>query len=95
MEAYIRVNKDNVVEFMNCRPFDPREGMGMSREELLKTGKIVSEIPEPENKLGCQTITKYDSDTNSLYYRYETVPLKDSARIEMLEKAINGILLKK
>ncbi|MDD3121963.1 MAG: hypothetical protein PHC62_00440 [Candidatus Izemoplasmatales bacterium] len=93
METYIRINKSNVVEFINTTPFDPREGLGMSREELDQQGKFVSSIPEPNTPLGQRAIPMYNPDTNSVYYKYETVPLKTEKRVELMEKAINAILI--
>lgn len=93
METYIRVNKSNVVEFMNSSPFDPKEGMGLSKDELQLQGKFVSEIPEPNTPLGKRAIPMYNPDNNSIYYEYETVPLKTEKRLELLEKAMNNILI--
>lgn len=94
MEAFIRVNKSNIVEFIHCSPFDPSEGLGLSREELEKQGKFVHSIPEANAPLGQRAIAKYNPDTNSVYYEYETIPLKDSKRIDLLEQAVNALLLK-
>ena len=93
MEAFIRINKSNVVEFIHCAPFDPSEGMGLTREELLLQGKIVHDIPQPNASLGQKAIAMYNPDTNTIYYRYETIPLKDNQRIDLLEKAFNDLVL--
>lgn len=95
MEAFIRVNKSNVVEFIHCAPFDPSEGMGLSREELKLQGKIVSDIPQPKASPGQKAIAMYNPDTNSIYYKYETIPMKDSKRIDLLEQALNAIMMQK
>ena len=52
MDIYIRVNKSNVVEFVSTTPMDPKEGLGMTREELELQGKFVSDIPEPNTPAG-------------------------------------------
>lgn len=95
MEAFIRVNKSNVVEFIHCAPFDPAEGMGLTREELQLQGKIVHSIPEPNTPRGQRAIAMYNPDTNSIYYKYETVPLKDSKRIDLMEQALNAMMMDK
>ena len=93
MEAFIRVNKSNVVEFIHCAPFDPSEGMGLTREELKLQGKLVHNVPEPNTPLGQRAIAMYNPDTNSIYYKYENVPLKDSKRIELMEQALNTLMM--
>lgn len=94
MEVYIRVNKSNVIEFIHHNPFHPNEGLGMSREELETQGKFVESIPEPNTPLGKRAILMYNPDTNSVYYKYETVPLKDSERLKLLEKQMNAMIMK-
>ena len=95
MEAFIRVNKSNVVEFIHCSPFDPSDGLGLTREELEKQGKFVQDIPDANAPLGQRAIAKYNPDTNSVYYEYETIQLKDSKRIDLLEQAVNALMFKK
>lgn len=93
MEIFIRVNKSNVVEFIHLNPFDPTDGLGLSREELLSQGKFVNELPDLQPKKGHKSIAMYDPDKNSVYFKYEPVPLKDSSRLDMLEKAFNAMIL--
>ena len=76
MDIYIRVNKSNVVEFVSTTPMDPKEGLGMTREELELQGKFVSDIPH----------------TNSIYYKYEPVPLPAKKRLDNLENAMNVMI---
>ena len=66
----------------------------MSREELESQGKFVDNIPEPNTPLGKRAIPMYNPDTNSVYYTYETVPLKDSERLKLLEKQMNAMIMK-
>ena len=93
MDIFIRVNESNVVEFMHCNPFDPSEGLGISREELEKQGKFVHELPEMKTKLGKRAIPMYDPDNNRIYYNYKSVPLKAETRLDMLEQAFNALLV--
>ena len=93
MDIYIRVNKSNVVEFVSTTPMDPKEGLGMSNEELLLQGKFVSEIPEPNTPIGQRAIMMYNPDTNSIYYKYETVPLPMKQRMDNMENAMNALIM--
>ena len=93
MDIYIRVNKSNAVEFISTTPLDQKEGLGLTREELELQGKFVSEIPEPNTPIGKRAIMMYNPDTNSIYYKYESVPLPVNKRMDLAEKAINDIIL--
>ncbi len=92
MDIYIRVNKSNVVEFVSTTPMDPKEGLGMTREELELQGKFVSDIPEPNTPAGQKATMMYNPDTNSIYYKYEPVPLPAKKRLDNLENAMNVMI---
>lgn len=93
MEKFIRIDENNKVTFMHNLPFDATHGMKKTREQLLEEGKLVTEIATPENIEGKYAVAMYDPDTNSVYYVYEDAPLTDSQRIDMIEDALNELLM--
>ena len=93
MNIFVRLSKDNYVEFIHLQPFDPVNGMGLTRSELLKQGVFVKEVPEPENKVGMRAIAKYNSDTKSIEYEYKPIPLSTKERIDNMENAFNELLM--
>lgn len=93
-EVYIRVDKStNKITFVHKMPFDPINGLGQTREELLKTGFFISNYPEPAMKIGKRAIPYYDYEKKEVSYRYETLPLSDSERISLMEAALNDMIL--
>lgn len=93
-EIYIKVdNKTNLVTFVHRMPFDPVHGLGKSRDELLKTGCFVSNFPEPAPKIGKRAIPYYDHEKKEVTYEYINIPLSDKERVDMLENAMNDIIL--
>lgn len=93
-EVYIRVDKfTNKITFVHKMPFDPINGLGQTREELLKTGFFISNYPEPAMKIGKRAIPYYDYEKKEVSYRYENLPLSDSERISLMEAALNDMIL--
>lgn len=93
-DIYIKVdNKTHVVTFVHKRPFDPINGMGLSREELSKTGFFVNEYPEPAPRVGKRAVPYYDHEQKKIYYEYIPTPFTTKARIDMIEQATNDMLL--
>lgn len=93
-EVYIRVDKStNKITFVHKMPFDPINGLGQTREELLKTGFFISNYPEPAMKIGKRAIPYYDYEKKEVSYQYETLPLSDSERISLMEAALNDMIL--
>lgn len=92
--VYIRVDsKTNLVTFVHKMPFDPINGLGKSKDELLKTGYFIDEYPEPAMKLGKRAIPYYDHEKKTISYSYEAIPLSASERLDMLENAMNDVVL--
>lgn len=91
-EVYLRIGKNNIIECIHRAPFDPTNGLQMTRDELEKTGVFVDSVPEPEMKEGQRAIAKYNSDTKSVYYEYVNVPLSANERLDQLEAAFNEVL---
>lgn len=93
-EIYIRADKKTrVVTFVHKRPFDPVHGLGETRENLLKTGFFVDEYPEPETTIGKRAIAYYDHEREKVYYEYEVVPFTEKKRLDIMEAALNDLLL--
>lgn len=92
-EIYIRVGKNNVVEFIHRSPFDPANGLQSTRDELEKTGVFIDTIPNPDMIEGKRAIPKYNPDNKSVYYDYVDIPLSLTERVEQLENAFNELLM--
>ena len=93
-EVYIRVDKKtNRITFVHRMPFDPINGLGQTRDELLKTGLFIQFYKEPTMKLGKRAIPYYDYEKKEVFYEYESIPLTDAERLELLENAVNDIVL--
>ncbi len=92
--VYIRYDEDTkVITFMHKMPFDKVNGMGKSKEELEKTGVFVDECPEPEKKTGFSPVAMYSEETKSIYYDYKPIPVPSDERLDMLEDAINYLIM--
>lgn len=93
-EVYIRVDKKtNLVTFIHKMPFDPINGLGKTRDELSKTGYFVSDFPEPSMKIGKRAIPYYDYEKKEVTYEYQNLPLSEKERLEMMEDAMNEMIL--
>lgn len=93
-EVYVRVDKKtNMVIFVHKMPFDPVNGLGKTRDELLKTGFFISHFPEPAMKIGKRAIPYYDYEKKEVTYEYINLPLSEKDRLDMMEDAMNELLL--
>ena len=93
MGNFVQDEKGLRVGFIHHMPFDLRNGMGKTEQELLQIGALVDDIPEPEQIEGKNAVLYYNPETNSVYYEYIDRPLTDQERIEQLEKAILEITM--
>lgn len=93
-EVYIRVDKStNRITFVHKMPFDPVNGLGQTRDELLKTGLFISHYPEPAMKLGKRAVPYFDYEKKEVSYQYENIPLTDTQRLDMMESAMNDLIV--
>ena len=93
-EVYIRTDyATGIVTFIHRRPFDPVNGLGETRENLMKTGFFVSDFPEPVTTIGKKAIAYYDHERKKVYYEYQPTPQSERSRISMLEDALNDALM--
>lgn len=93
-EVYIRTDSaTGIVTFIHRRPFDPVNGLGETRENLMKTGFFVSDFPEPVTTIGKKAIAYYDHERRKVYYEYQPTPQSERSRISMLEDALNDALM--
>ncbi|GKV70295.1 hypothetical protein NCCP2716_27930 [Sporosarcina sp. NCCP-2716] len=76
------------VAFTHFMPFDEKEGLGKSEEELKKEGILVESIPEPEQREGFASILNVNPEDNSLFYTYEEVPMSQE---EQYKAEIDGL----
>ena len=90
---YIEVGKNGLVTKVHRFPFDPSLGLQTPREELEQTGVFVDKVPEPRHIPGKQAIMKYDYDQREIYYEYIVAPLTDKERLDLLEQAMNEMLM--
>lgn len=70
MKKFIRVADDFEVKFTHYMPFDETHGLGKTKEELLKEGYLVDEVPEPEFRESYIAKRYYDKEKNKIYYEY-------------------------
>ncbi|MDL2287631.1 hypothetical protein LJB90_03630 [Eubacteriales bacterium OttesenSCG-928-G02] len=61
------------VGFIHYMPFDPKYGLGKTELELLETGKLVDEFPNPEIHEG-YTAALYWYPDNTTAYDYVPTP---------------------
>lgn len=93
-EVYIRVDKStNRITFVHKMPFDPVNGLGQTRDELLKTGLFISHYPEPAMKLGKRAVPYFDYEKKEVSYQYENIPLTATQRLDMMESAMNDLIV--
>jgi len=76
------------VGFIHHMPFDPKDGMGKTQDELEQIGALVEDIPEPEKIEGKMPILYYNPQSSSVYYEYVERPLAKEEGIAQLEQAI-------
>lgn len=76
------------VTFQHHKPFDAKDGLGKTEEELLQIGALVDEIPEPEQIEGKEAVLYYNPETNTVYYEYIDREPTTEERIALLEQAI-------
>lgn len=94
-EVYIRTDSSTgIITFIHRRPFDPVNGLGETRDALMKTGFFVNDFPEPTPTVGKKAIAYYDHEQKKVYYKYEPIPQSDRSRISMLEDALNSALMR-
>ena len=85
---FVQDEKGLRVGFIHHMPFDLRNGMGKSEQELLQIGALVDDIPEPEQIEGKVPVLYYNPQSNSVYYEYVERPLTEEERLAQLEQAI-------
>lgn len=86
--GFIQDERGLRVTFRHYKPFDEKDGMGKTEEELLQIGALVDDIPQPEQIPGKEPILYYNPENNTVYYEYEDKPLTPEERIAQLEQAI-------
>jgi len=92
-DIYIKVGKDDVVTLMHRVPFDPKHGLGLTKEELLESGFFVREIPKPEQIKGRIAVPRYNRKTKEVYYTYEARPLSVTDRLDSIENLLNESIM--
>lgn len=88
------------VVFIHHMPFDEKDGLGKTEEELRQTGVLVDELPEYPTEpapIGKAYVLKYDEATNTLNFVLEDRPLTPEEelrqRIELMQQALDNLLL--
>lgn len=94
METFIRVDRSTgMITYTHSCPFDPVNGMGKSRNELLKEGFLISDFPEPKLVEGKRAIPYYDVFTKQVTYKYVLIPDSNDDKINYIENALNDFLI--
>lgn len=76
------------VGFIHYLPFDEKEGLNKSIEELEQEGVLVESIPEAEEREGKTPILYCNTETKELWYEYEDIP---KTKEELLVEKVNQL----
>ncbi|HBF0485199.1 TPA: hypothetical protein KRL75_002546 [Clostridioides difficile] len=72
------IYKVNLIHYM---PFDTKNGLGKTVEELELNGVLVDEITEVEQKEGFSTTMYVNKKTKEITYEYVEIPLTTEQQI--------------
>ena len=72
---FITYNENFEIQLIHNMPFDNKNGLGKTKEELLEIGALVEEIPQVEVPSDKQIIYKYNKLENSVIYELIERPL--------------------
>lgn len=75
------------VQLIHCMPFDAKEGLGKTEEELLKKGYLLDDIPEPQRIEGKIAEAHYTPE-KGFYYEYIDAP--NSQNMTLVQAVKNG-----
>ena len=83
-KKYITVEGTRV-QLIHYMPFDANDGLGKTEQELLQTGYLLDDIPEPEKIEGKTPEAHYTTETG-FYYEYienpqQNMTLADSVNL--------------
>ncbi len=88
--VYIEI-VNNEVGLTHLKPFDEKDGLGKTREELEKTGLVLEAEPVAEKIEGKDAVLKYNAETKSLYFEYvDKVPIPKT-EMEILQGNVNSL----
>jgi len=85
---YIEIDSNNYIIFRHYKPFDEKDGLGKTREELEQTGLVVETLPTPETIEGKVADLKYNPTTKSLYYEYVDKVPTPKTEMELLQEKV-------
>lgn len=88
-KVFITVNETGRVMFTHYMPFDVKEGLGKTEEELLKEGYLLDEIPEPQRIEGKIAEAHYTPE-KGFFYEYIDAP--SSQNITLTQAVKNGTI---
>lgn len=86
-EVLITVDANNIVKFINYNP---------SEDDIKNTeGGILVPLPEtnPVYREGYGAVALYNPTKRCIEYKYEPIPLSTAQRLDLLEAAMNQILM--
>lgn len=91
-KKYLQLDGEKVTLIHNM-PFDSVHGFHKSEAELLKTGILVDEVPEPEIMEGKIALPMYNV-IKGFYYAYEEKPLTDEEKkLKSMQETIDMLLI--
>ena len=85
--------EETKVQLIHFMPFDAKDGLGMTEEELLKVGFLLDEIPDPAVIEGKIPEAHYTPE-KGFWYEYIDAPQTeydagyDQAVVDMMEKGV-------
>lgn len=90
---YVEYDKSNRIVHTHFMPFDTTDGLGKSKEELLKTGALIELPLEPEKQESKIAVMFYNRTDNTAFYKLEDMPIQSKTKEEQLQEQVNQLAL--
>ena len=87
---YVEILNEDI-GLIHYKPFDTKDGLHKTKEELEKNGVLVESLPIPEYIEGKTVKLKYNSKNNTLYYEYMDIGEIHKTEIEILQERIKAL----
>lgn len=71
---------NGIVTFVHNIPFDTKNGLGKTKEELEETGFLLDSIPDAAPQAGQDFIMKFDG--TNVYYEYHDAPIDEMTALK-------------
>lgn len=82
---FLKLNYEGKVTSSHTKPFDTKDGLGKTQEQLEQEGVLVENIPPELPFVEGKKAVLYYNKTNGLYYKYEDIP---KTKEQLLEERV-------